>query len=78
MNSKITLYSDKELIAQIKEYAKQNGSSVSTIVNNFFKILLSKEKKDHINSPKTDKLYGIFKDSIDKNDYKEYLEKKYL
>ena len=81
MKSKITLYSDKELIDQIKQYAKENKTSVSQLVNNIFKtILLSKKSNKNLKKSKiTDSLEGILKDSkIDIDNYKNYLEKKYL
>ena len=80
MNAKITLYSDKELIEEIKRYSKLKGTSVSKIVNDFFKALLLKEKiPEKKNTKITDKLYGILKNSeVSKDDYKKYLEEKYL
>jgi len=81
VKSKITLYSDKELIEQIKQYAKENKTSVSQLVNNIFKaILLNKKSNKNLKKSKiTDSLEGILKDSkIDIDDYKNYLEKKYL
>jgi len=80
MNAKITLYSDKELIEEIKRYSKLKGTSVSKIVNDFFKALLLKEKMPKKKSTKiTDKLYGILKNSeVSEDDYKKYLEEKYL
>jgi len=81
VKSKITLYSDKELIDQIKQYAKENKTSVSQLVNNIFKtILLSKKSNKNLKKSKiTDSLEGILKDSkIDIDNYKNYLEKKYL
>ena len=80
MNSKITLYSDKELIEEIKRYSKKKETSVSKIVNDFFKALLLKDKKESKNfTPKSKKLYGILKDKgIKESDYKSHLEEKYL
>ena len=81
MKSKITLYSDKELIEQIKQYARENKTSVSQLVNNIFKaILLNKKSNKNLKKSKiTDFLEGVLKDSkIDIDVYKNYLEKKYL
>ena len=78
MTSKITLYSEKELIDEIKNYAKLKNTSVSKLVNEFFKNLL-KENFSKKKSTITDKLMGRLKNSnIDVNDYKNYLEEKYL
>jgi len=77
MTSKITLYSEKELIKEIKRYAKEQNTSVSKIVNQFFKNLLLSEKKEHPKSSITDSLTGVLKKGS-KKDYHKYLEDKYL
>ncbi|NPA10763.1 MAG: hypothetical protein GXO62_00795 [Epsilonproteobacteria bacterium] len=74
MNAKITLYSEKELIDEIKKYAKKNKTSVSKLVNDFFKSLLEKDKITI-----TDSLSGMLKDkNVSTDDYYLHLEKKYL
>ena len=79
MNSKITLYSDKELIEKIKYYAKKRGISVSKLVNDFFKALLLEEERKIKRGKITDKLYGVLeKKDISQKDYKKFLEEKYL
>ncbi len=80
MTKKITLYSDEELIKEIKALAKKKSTSVSKIVNDFFKTLLIEEQiSENSNATVTNKLFGVLKDKeIDESDYKEFLEKKYL
>ncbi len=80
MTKKITLYSDEELIKGIKALAKKNSTSVSQIVNDFFKTLLIEEQiNKNSKATITNKLFGVLKDKeIDESDYKEFLEKKYL
>jgi len=74
MTKKLTLYSDEELIDNIKKYAKKHNTSVSKLVNDYFKKLLQKEKKSFV-----DMYAGILEEkNIDENDYKKYLEEKYL
>ena len=77
MTSKITLYSEEALIKEIKRYAKEQNTSVSKIVNQFFKNLLQSEKKEHPKSSITDSLTGILKESSTE-DYHKHLEDKYL
>jgi len=77
MSSKITLYSDEELINSIKLYAKEHNTSVSKIVNNFFKNLLQKQKPSNKKSNLTDSLIGRLK-NIDEDAYGDYLQEKYL
>ena len=78
MNAKITLYSDKELIEQIKRYAKSRNTSVSRLVNEFFKNILE-YKSSSGTTTLTDKLSGRLKGKkIDTDDYHKHLEEKYL
>lgn len=77
MSAKITLYSEEELINSIKLYAKEHNTSVSKIVNNFFKNLLQKENLDSKRSKITDSLIGKLK-NVDENAYRDYLQEKYL
>ncbi len=79
MTSKITLYSDKELIEQIKAYAKAHNTSVSKIVNTFFTNLLQAQEPNGSKSTITDRLQGKLKGKeIDEKQYRRYLEEKYL
>ncbi len=79
MTAKITLYSEDKLIGEVKKFAKQHNTSVSKLVNGFFKTLLSDKNQDISKQKITNSLLGIMKDiSIDKDDYKKYREDKYL
>ena len=79
MATKITLYSDEELIEEVKKYARERGVSLSKLTTEFFRSLVEKRqpKKDQ-NTPLTEELFGILKGSeIDEEDYQRYLEEKY-
>ncbi len=79
MTSKITLYSDKNLIEQIKIYAKEHNTSVSKIVNEFFANLLNAHQDNQGNHKITDNLTGRLKGkNILLDDYGDYLADKYL
>lgn len=79
MTSRITLYSDDELIARIKQYAKERNTSVSKIVNAFFENLLEHKDTPTPNTPMTDSLSGLLKNAeLDEADYRRHLEEKYL
>jgi|ASRR01.1.fsa_nt_gi hypothetical protein len=81
MSAKITLYTEQEIIEEVKKFAKEHKTSVSKLVNNYFKLLLEKEKIEikNKNTQITDSLYGSLKSvKLDENDYKTYLEEKYL
>ena len=80
MSAKITLYSDDNIIKKMKEYAKEHNTSVSKIVNKYFKTLLLDEPNE-IKSKAiiSNSLYGVLENSdIKQDDYKGYLESKYL
>ena len=79
MTSKITLYSEKALIEQIKIYAKEQNTSVSKIVNEFFTNLLQAQQPSSKKSKITDNLVGKLKGKeIDESSYHKHLEEKYL
>jgi len=79
MTAKITLYSKKNLIEQIKIYAKEQNTSVSKIVNEFFTNLLQTQSLQNKKTKITDSLVDVLKDKkIDETAYHNYLEEKYL
>jgi hypothetical protein len=79
MSAKITLYSQDELIAEVKKFAKEQNTSVSKLVNGFFESLLEKhETKTDKKASITNSLLGVIKDTkVDEDDYKKHLEEKY-
>lgn len=78
MNAKLTLSMDRAVIASMKGYAAENNSSISQIVETFFKGLLSSQTGKKKISPLVQKLSGIIPAEDDEhNDYVDYLEKKY-
>ncbi len=80
MNTKLTLRLEEELINSAKKHASLIGKSVSQMVADYFYVLDKKSfKKSDKLSPLVNSLKGSLKDNnIDENDYKSYLEKKYL
>ena len=44
MSTKLTLTVDKETIKQAKKYAKEQGRSLSSIVENYLKLISSEEQ----------------------------------
>lgn len=82
MNTKLTLTLEKEVIQTAKEYAKEQGISLSQIVENYFKLITvsKRDNKPEVLPSKVQKLRGIIK--VDEDfDYKktlaEELSKKY-
>lgn len=80
MNTKLTLSIDKSVIAQAKEYAAQQGRSLSDLVENYLKSVAGNPKEqhpghDHIPlTPIVKSLKGAFK-APDDFDYKKELTK---
>jgi hypothetical protein len=84
MHSKVTLTLEDELIKSAREYAKSQHKSLSQIVAEFFSGLSSKRsekvgKKRGTFGPVTSKLLGSLKGvSLNEDDYKDHLKRKYL
>ncbi len=87
MNTKLTLSLEKEVIEQAKIYAKGTGRSLSEMVENYFRNLVSRSQNDtKIEDeygdidPKLKKLIGIIKlpEDFDMEKVKEeYHKEKY-
>lgn len=87
MQSKLTLRLDKTLIENAKEYAQENGKSLSQIVADYFYALTQVESKNDMEVPEatplTDSLIGRFADANDlideelRESYYDYLEEKH-
>ena len=80
MTTKLTLTVEKDVIESAKVYAKQNGRSLSALIENYLKALIQKENPEEELSPKVKELMGSIK--LPKGfDYKkeltEALSKKY-
>ncbi len=80
MNTKLTLRMDESLIASAKEYSAKTGKSVSRIVADFFQTIQNEnQEKEQALPPTVRSLKGVLKGSdLREDDYKKYLEEKYL
>ncbi|MFA5518334.1 MAG: DUF6364 family protein [Spirochaetota bacterium] len=81
MDSKLTLKLDKTIIEKAKTYAMINNTSLSQMVEKYFIAILTETNYDNYKlSPIVKELSGVIKpfpsDDL-KNDYTEYLIKKY-
>jgi len=75
MNTKLTLTIEQAIIERAKKYAKQEGRSLSDIIENYLKVITNAEHKTDIEiTPVTKSLRGSFKAPKD-FDYKEALSK---
>ncbi len=78
MDTKLTLKLDKKIIERAKIYASEKNVSLSKLIENMlFRITDSKSFKSEI-TPLVESLSGILPDIVlDKEDYTDYLDKKY-
>jgi hypothetical protein len=76
MNTKLTLTIDDTIIQQAKKYAKRKESSLSNIVENYLKVLVSEKKPSETElTPIVKSLKSSFSAEPD-FDYKKELTKK--
>ncbi len=80
MNTKLTLRLDEDLIQSAKSYSAKTGKSVSKIVADYFALIDKKlSGRQREISPLTRSLRGsLKKGKVLEEDYKKYLEEKYL
>lgn len=79
METKLTLKLDKKVIQSVKKYAQNNNKSLSKLVENFFRNLVSEtEQKKEPYSPLVEELSGVMSEKdIQGLDYVGFLEAKY-
>lgn len=73
MTTKLTLTIEEAVIKTAKNYAQKKGRSLSELIENYLKTLVSKDKDPEELSPKVKKLIGSIKLPKD-FDYKKELE----
>ncbi len=81
MQVKLTLRLEESLIRRAKHYARRHGRSVSQIVAAYFSLLCEEPYPGELTlSPAVSSLKGILKggETVDKQDYRHFLEEKYL
>ena len=78
METKLTLKLDQTVIQSVKKYAQNNNRSLSKLVEDYFRNLISEnEPKKHF-SPLVEELSGVISENdLNKIDYVQYLEHKY-
>lgn len=78
MNTKLTLNLDKKVIEEAKVYAKSNSVSLSKLVENYLRSVSQQSKKKSSVSPLVESLTGIIpNDYNERDDYRDYIDKKY-
>lgn len=78
MNTKLTLNLDKDVIDEAKSYAKNHHVSLSKLIENYLNSLTRETKKQQSVSSLVESLTGIIPNDYDeKQDYRNYIDKKY-
>lgn len=80
MNAKLTLKMDSDIIEQAKALALDQHTSLSRLVENYFRILTAKRKEQEGITPLVKELSGIISLDTDRNvkdEYADYLTEKY-
>jgi len=80
MQAKLTLSLDKEVIEQAKDFSRRQHKSLSKMVENYLRLVTGKERQEEELTPIVARLSGIIPPGAADNfkeDYAEYLEKKY-
>lgn len=73
----LDLYIDAELIRKTEQYALENNTSVSQLVEEFFQRIADLRRKKRPHSPLVQQLTGILPPEASINDYYDYLMEKY-
>jgi hypothetical protein len=80
MNVKLTLKMDSDIIEQAKTLALSQHTSLSRLVENYFRMLTAKRKEPEEVTPLVRELSGIISLDNDRNvkdEYADYLTEKY-
>ena len=80
IQTKLTLRMDKSLIQRAKSYSNRSGKSVSQIVADYFALLDDESSREVFDlTPIVRSLKGSLRNAaVNKEDYRQYLEDKYL
>jgi Family of unknown function (DUF6364) len=78
MNTKLTLNLDADVIYEAKNYAKSQHVSLSKLIENYLNSITRESKKNTSVSALVESLTGIIPNDYDeKNDYRNYIDRKY-
>lgn len=78
METKLTLKLDQTIIQSVKQYAMKNNRSLSRLVEDYFRNLLSENEPQRQFSPLVEELSGVISEKdMEKLNYVNYLEQKY-
>lgn len=74
-NTKLTVRVPKDLLENIKRYAKQNNTTLTALIEAYLRRIPAREPFDE--APIVRRLSGSLSPEVDLQDYKEHLDEKY-
>jgi hypothetical protein len=80
MDTKLTIKLNEEVIVKAKHYAKQKGTSLSKLVENYFNTISSESMVEEEITPLVKSLTGVvphISEQDEKEAYTQYLTEKY-
>jgi hypothetical protein len=78
MNTKLTLNIDKQIIEEAKHYAREHGVSLSKLIETYLNSVTRISQKKGSVTPLVESLTGIIPNDYDeKQDYRDFIDKKY-
>lgn len=78
METKLTLKLDQEVIFAVKKYAEVHQRSLSRLVEDYFRSLVTDDQPASKYSPLVQELSGVISENdLNQGEYVSYLEKKY-
>jgi hypothetical protein len=78
MVTRLSITVDKTVVEQAKQYASDHGRSLSGLIEEYLKSLISKEKKEFEPSPQVKSLWGSVKPMPEGKDYTDLIEAEIL
>jgi hypothetical protein len=77
MDTKLTVRVERDLIEAAKRYAKQQGITLSQLIEDYLRSLAIQQDETMVNTPVLQRLSGILPTSTRLDEYHRHLEDKY-
>jgi hypothetical protein len=77
MDTKLTVRVERDLIEVAKRYAKQQGITLSQLIEDYLRSLAIQQDEPMVNTPVLQRLSGILPTSTRLDEYHRHLEDKY-
>jgi hypothetical protein len=77
MDTKLTVRVERDLIEVAKRYAKQQGITLSQLIEDYLRSLAIQQDETMVNTPVLQRLSGILPTSTRLDEYHRHLEDKY-